>query len=248
MRASELNDAGKQAYREKDYVKAFEYYKKAAVSGNVEALNNLGDCYEKGKGTKQDCFMAKECYEGALERGSTIALINLGDLYEDGGEGFPIDYNKAFDFFSKAAEKNKASALFRLGLLYVAGKGCSKDIGKAIECYKKIADKGYGLAARNLAIIYEEDRGEFEKAFEYYKKAAEAKQAKSKNAEYSLGRCYYKGIGCIQDKQKGLDLIRKSASEGNENAKKFLSANGYKHVDKQSSDTNSSLFDDGQSE
>jgi uncharacterized protein len=51
------------------------------------------------------------------------------------------DYDKAREWFEKAADKGDAGAMFNLGRLYANGYGVAKDYDKAREWYEKAADK-----------------------------------------------------------------------------------------------------------
>src|SRR6266498_3805654 len=85
----------------------------------------------------------------------------LGYCYEF-GIGTDIDKVKAFELYSKAAEKEYNIAQNNLALLYEKGEGTEKNIDKNAQ-YK-------------LALLYEEDEGtekNLEKAFYWYQKAAE---------------------------------------------------------------------------
>jgi len=54
-----------------------------------------------------------------------------------------------------------------------------------------------------------------EKAFEYYKQAADQGLDIS---QYALAECYAKGIGCEKNKKKAEELYEKAAVQGNEEA------------------------------
>ena len=67
-----------------DYVKAREWYEKAADKGDAGAMINLGSLYQNGQG------------------------VALGSLYQS-GQGVAQDYVKAREWFEKAADKGDAS-------------------------------------------------------------------------------------------------------------------------------------------
>jgi TPR repeat protein len=60
----------------------------------------------------------------------------------DNGWGVAKDYGKAREWYEKAAAKDNARAMARLGLLYEIGWGVAKDYGTAREWYEKAAAKG----------------------------------------------------------------------------------------------------------
>jgi len=70
----------------KDYVEAFDWYKKAAAKGNGEAMYSLGEAYEHGTGVREDVQRAVTWYTDAYHHGSQpakAALDRLGESYED---------------------------------------------------------------------------------------------------------------------------------------------------------------------
>ena len=89
-----------------------------------------------------------------------------------------------------------AIALTNLAPFLSEGKGCEKDITKAIETYLLAIDQCSSKAALNLGIIYR-DKGNFKKAFEYYCLADKMDKA---DYSFTVGLCYYYGIGITVDK------------------------------------------------
>lgn len=69
---------------EPDYVKAREWWQKAAERGHVNAQCNLGIIYDLGDGVSQDYGAAIEWYQKAAEQGAVNAQISLGEMYEKG--------------------------------------------------------------------------------------------------------------------------------------------------------------------
>ena len=159
-----------------DYIKAREYYERAAAKGHAGALFSLGVLYDFGNGVRQDYAKAREYYKRAAAKGNADALYSLGSLYSN-GDGVRQDYAKARDYYKQAVAKGNATALNRLGLLYDKGQGVRQDYAKAREYYEQAATKGNVDALWNLACIYEKGDGvrqDYAKALEYYQKAADA--------------------------------------------------------------------------
>ena len=67
----------------RDFVKAVEYYRKAAEQGYMEAQYELGRCYEIGLGLPSDRYQASKWYLKAAERGHAEAQYYLGKYYEN---------------------------------------------------------------------------------------------------------------------------------------------------------------------
>ena len=71
---------------DKDYVEAFDWYKKAAAKGNAEAMYSLGEVYEHGTGVREDIQRAVIWYTNAYQHGNQhakAALARLGETIED---------------------------------------------------------------------------------------------------------------------------------------------------------------------
>ncbi|RIA96752.1 hypothetical protein C1645_871848 [Glomus cerebriforme] len=213
---------------EKDEVKAFEYYKKSADQGHLNAQFQLGHCYDYGIGTEVNKAKAFELYKIVAEKGHIIAQNNLGTLYEN-GEGIEKDLEKAINWFNKAAENGNNEALYNLGRCYGLGIGVEKNIVKAFECCKIAAEKGHDIAQNSLGILYADGEGtekDLEKAIYWLQKAAENGNNKAK---YNLGqsfKCsistYSKGIGTEINKVKAFEYYEVAAENGHSDAQNSL--------------------------
>ncbi len=63
-----------------DYDTAFKYYWDAAHGGNMDAMTDLGKCYEEGKGTDKNLDVAVKWYVRAAELGEFFAHYHLAVL------------------------------------------------------------------------------------------------------------------------------------------------------------------------
>jgi TPR repeat protein len=86
------------------------------------------------------------------------AMTILGVLY-DNGQGVAQDYNKASEWYEKAAAKGDVTAMTNLGVLYANGRGVAQDYSKAREWFEKGAAKGQTTAMTNLGMLYDNGRG-----------------------------------------------------------------------------------------
>jgi hypothetical protein len=73
--------------------------------------------------------------------GYVDAQFALGIMYEE-GRGLTQDYEKALEWYRKAAEQGYAPALNNLGVMYDRGVGVPKNTKKALELYRKAASEG----------------------------------------------------------------------------------------------------------
>ena len=100
---------------EPDYVKAMEYYEKAAELDNVDGYCRAALYLANGYSGVTDAVKSREYYEKAAGMGSCFALVELSFLYEN-GNGVERSYEKAFELCEKAAQEGYPYAMFRVGL------------------------------------------------------------------------------------------------------------------------------------
>lgn len=82
-------------------------------------------------------------------QGAACGQCNLGIIYKD-GIGVIKDYNKAFEWFEKAANQNDGEAQHYLGLLYLLGYGTEKDVHKGKVWLEKLCKNEYQKACDTL--------------------------------------------------------------------------------------------------
>ena len=142
---------------EPDYVKAMEYYEKAAELDNVDGYCRAALYLANGYSGVTDAVKSREYYEKAAGMGSCFALVELSFLYEN-GNGVERSYEKAFELCEKAAQEGYPYAMFRVGLyLEKAVLGEAKP-EEAFAWYTKaaMADENEGIFA--LGRCYKQGR------------------------------------------------------------------------------------------
>lgn len=123
------------------------------------------------------------------------------------GIGTQKDYQKAYYWCNKAAEKGDSQAQCNLGYLYDTGKGVQEDCNKAVYWYKKSAENGFAQGQFNLAYMYESGRGvekDNNKAIYWFKKAAEQGHSDAK-----------KKIAELNGKEQGSQQSKQNSADGN---------------------------------
>ena len=71
-------------------------------------------------------------------------------MYEN-GHGVEQSYEKAVEWYRKAADQGNAAAQYNLGNMYSWGKGVEQSNEKAAEWYRKAADQGDPDAKKRLS-------------------------------------------------------------------------------------------------
>lgn len=206
-----------------DYETALKYWALAAKQNHVEAIGNMGMCYQYGRGTKKDSVLAVKLYEKAIAKGNQAVLqqhIDLaekkGDLFSctllheiyKGDKGIAADQKKAQHYLIKAAQGGNTESQKTYAMLLLN----QKNTKESVKWFKELADKG------NITGIY------------YYGyqlfKGMGIKQDKVKGAEYlqraanrgvlaayrQLGAAYFDGEGVNQDYQKAVTYLQKAVT------------------------------------
>lgn len=116
----------------------------AAVQGNRDAQNYLGDAYFY---SYQEDEKTAFWYSQAADQGLLEAQAMVGMLYLL-GRGVTRDYAKAYQYFVQALSSYEvnaeaAVAQYWLGQMYKEGVGVPKDTDKGEELIRKAAVNGY---------------------------------------------------------------------------------------------------------
>lgn len=158
--------------------------------------------------------------------------VQSGKAYFHGEQRFiRQDYEKAREFFEKAAGKGNPVALYYLGNLYNDGLGVEQDEERARLYYLRAAEKGHPDAQMITGVSHimdgitlrdeKEQNAEYVIAVDWLKKAAAQGQPE---ALFWLGDMTLKGLGTEEDEAKGLAMIREAADKKNPNALSMLGA------------------------
>ena len=208
-----------------DHAKAAEWYKKAAAQGHEGAQKKLTEMGVK--------------WESGGSSSASNPLQEADQLFNAG------NYDKAILKYSQSIRKgeNKALALMKRAACYVK-KG---DKEQAIDNYTDAINSGLtgsdlatakaelaklkgGSSSASANDLYfqgteAEEAGDYSKAAELYRKAAEMGDPYAQN---NLGFLYDEGKGVPQDKAKAFEWYLKSAEQNNPNAQNNVGY-GYQH-------------------
>lgn len=207
--------------KEKDYVKAAKWYRKAAEQGHMYAQYSLAWCYDKGIGVTALPVEAAKWYRKAAEQGHAASQCSLGLCYET-GEGVIKELNEAVNWYRKAAEQDYPAAQCNLGFCYKNGIGVKQDEAEAFVWFKKAAQQESARAQSLLGDCYFYGQGVERDATEavyWFTKSAEQDYP---YGQYNLAWCYEKGVGIKADIEKARELYKKAADNGHKEALKEL--------------------------
>ena len=170
----------------------------------------------------------------ALEQSTKIEVQELRkgvDAYYRG------EYRKAYDILEPLAEKGSARAQFRLGVLYLRGRGVTQNIDAGAKWIRKAfpniqvaATAGEAWAQADLGSLYQtgllvvqNDR----EAVRWYRAAAEQGYA---GAQTNLGAMYADGKGVSKNRAEAVRWLKLAAEQGDKVARDNLSALGVQNL------------------
>ena len=206
------------------------------VSGNKAAarsvgLRGLGDWLARTEGyDKALCQWVEEVWSHALGLGGRKPVSDLSKAKEAAGQAGHrrVEQKKADGAdWAVAAEQGDADAQFRLGFMYLEGRGVQQDDGEAVKLFGQAAEQGHAAAQNNLGAMYYNGRGvqqDDEGAVKWYRLAAEQGDATAQN---NLGGMYKYGRGIRQDSAEAVKWYRLAAEQGHAAAQNNLGAMYY---------------------
>ena len=157
---------------EKDEKRAVRLYSEAAKKGDAKAMNWLGlRAYED-----HDVARALDWYQKSAENGDCWGMYNLAEFYKN-GTGVEQDNEKAYYWFTEAAERNNVEAMNQAGIT-------APDPRTALEWFHKAAEQGYEWGMYNVGNMYETGSGVEQNrnlAYTWYTKAADKGNIRAMN-------------------------------------------------------------------
>ena len=129
------------------------------------------------------------------------------------------DYNLAFKYFKKAADKGNGCSMEAIGFLYREGYGVEKNYFTALEWYKKAFQSGFLACSTLIGNLYDTGFNDFKEndheAYKWYLKAAETNY---RNAIDRLGDFFRYGWGVDKNLDEAKIYYKKAALLGDPNA------------------------------
>ena len=139
---------------DQDITIAYDWIKKAADGGNIEAKELLAERYGDANSSSVDYYKAEQLYNEIIEsddgKYKPLALNNLAFI------NFNVIDNKtkAFSLWKQAAELDDRISAYNLGILYYYGYGTEINRDKAKYWIRKSADWGYGQAQNEYTNLF----------------------------------------------------------------------------------------------
>lgn len=144
------------------------------------------DAYlDAGEGEK-----AMTIFHRLAEEGMLSAMSSIAHTYLYGIAGIERDYDKAFAWFTRAANNGCPQAMYHLGLCNAKGYGTPVNNALSAEWYRKSAEHGDEDAMYELGNCHEKGLGveaNLDEARAWYRKAADCGSAEASKRLRELG-------------------------------------------------------------
>lgn len=150
---------------------ALHWFERAAVAGDLMAINMVGRCLDQGWGVAASAHLAEPWFRKAAERGLDWGMYNLATLLTL-GRGVHEDKVEALYWFRKAAEMGHAKSINLVGSFYEDGWVVKKDMALAREYYLRSAIAGDFRGQFNIARLLIQE-GALDEALTWLRKVPE---------------------------------------------------------------------------
>jgi TPR repeat protein len=135
-----------------DAGKAFSNFEKSAELGLNQGLYKLAGFYFNGVATDRNEPWGVELLGRAANAGHSQALNDMGVIAFEGTHGQAKDNDKAFAYFTRAAEMGNAEAMKNLAVFYRDGLGRPADPVQELKWYALARLAGYSAPQLNAAM------------------------------------------------------------------------------------------------
>ncbi len=233
----------------KNYKAAFPLFKKAAELNSATGMSMVGLYYYEGRVVKKNSKEGVSWFKKAADLGLGLAQRNLAFAFLD-GEGTPKDLSASFKYFSLITQKDNSDDIADglVELYFAAEKANNTEVIDKIRdaaksgnpmmahavgefyrgnsdnttaeiWFKKAAESNLCPAAsfNVLGLIIEKKEGQLE-GLKYYERAA---AMGNPNGQYNAALTLW-NTDKINSGPRVVKLLKESASQGNEDAKKML--------------------------
>ena len=146
------------------------------------------------------------------------------------GEGGHQDYQQAFSWFDKAANKGSVHARYLMGFMLKEGQGIAQDLKRAEVQLSTAASNNSQYAYLELGKMYSMEgyfKFDFPLALKYYQNAINSTGGE---AEYWIGKIYELGYSVTQNKAIALQYYKKALQQGYSDAQNditLMNESGY---------------------
>ncbi|WP_299473705.1 hypothetical protein [uncultured Roseibium sp.] len=179
--------------------------------GDPRAMLALGRAYITGAGVEKNPGTGLRLFQDANNLVPGLARIQIAE-YHFWGAGGVVNYELAFDGFSKSAKLSNPDAQYWLGWMYQNGLGTERNPEEAARLYRIAIEHGEHRAKVALGVLYFEGHGvrkDERMAAEYFQETSERGM---ESGRANLGWLMVNGFGVPKNVKEGFALIEQAAS------------------------------------
>jgi len=211
----------------KNFFKALEWFHKAVIRENKDALFGIATLYQRGEGVSQDLIEALKWYKLAKKNGHPEAQDTIAETQFINGLKFSAASNfvEAMKWYNKASKKNHGRAQHNIAVFHLNGEGVPKDPFEAIKWFKIARENGatgtrkeIATAQANIANDFYENKN-FIEAVKWSKKSAKKGHSQ---AQFNIGVAYITGKGVPKNPYKALKWFEMAKENGDPEAQNAL--------------------------
>ena len=208
----------KGLFGEREYSKAFRWYKVAADQGNVEAMVAVGQACSRGLGTGRDDQQAATYLKRALANIGDKDygyMAKIGVAYKQ-GRGLPVDLDKAFYWFERSARGKDPQGLVEFARLIMWGGAEQYEASYALELLNEAAEMDTVKAFLELGLIHQGGDlvpVDLKRAFDYFIRAADVADGGDAEAMRQVGLAYIGGFGVERNVARGIGYLKRAANQ-----------------------------------
>ena len=156
---------------ERNLEKAKEWYSKSLANGDYSSAFRIGSICEEENNFEE----AYKMFVTGAQHNDTNCCWGVGYYHYNGLGGATQDYEEAFKWLTKAANRYHSGAQYYVGYMYKEGQGVGKNKAKALEWFMKAVEYNHPWATLEVAQCYENGDGverNITTAMNYYKKVS----------------------------------------------------------------------------
>jgi len=194
-------------YEDQDLPLALKLLEPLLEKNDPEAQYLMATLYDRGEGVTKNTEKARSLFDMAAEQGNADALSHKAYMYEH-GDGIPKDLSKAVATYESAAKKGNVGAQIRLAEILANGNGVARNTALAMSWFERslLSSNNFwrSKAYIGIAKIHQEEQ-RFSEAARNMKKAA---ALSDKEAQLSLAKMYFEGVGMRRNVQLAFVLTQ----------------------------------------
>jgi uncharacterized protein len=219
-----------------DHAEARQLFKAMMDEGDAEAKNGYAIMLVDGVGGPQDGTTGQRLQEEAAAEGSFGAQLTLAEHYLRGGGYYPQDDTRGLDLLIKVADGGKVKGAskgwieWRIGMMYLGGRGTAKDDKRAYQWVVRGSENGSEDAMISRAVMLATGEGVAEDdvaARGWYQKIIDKKGDSLAHALRGLGFMMWTGEGGPVDIDTACTYVYAALRGGDDNARVLLKDNGW---------------------